>query len=201
MAIHGRGVFKVSSGLRVASTRISLKDEATERWPAPRRSYGSVAGRRAAAASRRRADGAAAVAAAAADDDDGVLCVCCEPPTIRAPIRKQTQRWCVWKRSPTFMYPHTKRHFGCCDVCRGAFLYHKPSARRGERRTRRRWCALVADTATDGHLCASDRLHVPGRWEKVDTSTVTQAHDRSKPNKLAASRCRDTILPFAIRGA
>ena len=35
--IHGLGVFKVSTGLRVASTRISLKEEATERCPAPRR--------------------------------------------------------------------------------------------------------------------------------------------------------------------
>jgi len=81
-------------------------------------------------------------------------------------------------------------------------LEHDISARRGgSSHTRRRWCALVADTATDGHLCASDRLHVPTLWAVVDTSTVTPAHDRSKRKRLAAGRCRETISPFAIRGA
>lgn len=96
--IHGLGVFKVSTGLRVASTRISLKEEATERCPAPpdpacRRRAAAVAV--ADAASRRRVGGAGA-AVAAADGGVSPPCVCCEPPTIRAPVCKQTQRWCVY---------------------------------------------------------------------------------------------------------
>lgn len=116
--IHGLGVFKVSTGLRVASTRISLEDEATERCPAPpdpacrRRAAALVAA--AAAASRRQVGGAGA-AVAAADGGVSPPCVCCEPPTIRAPVCKQSQRWCVWNRSPTLCI-HTKRYVKCCDV-------------------------------------------------------------------------------------
>ncbi|KAM0708404.1 hypothetical protein Q7P35_005055 [Cladosporium inversicolor] len=96
--IHGLGVFKVSTGLRVASTRISLEDEATERCPAPpdpacrRRAAALVAA--AAAASRRQVGGAGAAVAAA---DGGV-----SPPCIGISVHLTdcTSRPCGRKWTP-----------------------------------------------------------------------------------------------------